>query len=296
MKKSLGIFLAAFLISCGAAWAQDQATMKPPKVLIIGREFLKPGKAGTPHEKTEAAYVQAFTRAKWPHHYLAAQAMTGRSRALFLSGYDSLEAAEKDQREQQKNTALSAAIDRADIADGELMTDDSDSAFFAYREDLSYNAGLPVTEFAHMRYFEIRLTHVKPGHTTEYLELLKTVNEVRRKANLADHYASYQLLYGGPTGEFIYLHPIKSLAELDQAHESQAFSRAAGEEGLKKIEELAGKAVESTYLQLFHFAPRMSYVGEDLIQADPEFWKPKPRATTAAAAGEKKEKPKATGE
>jgi hypothetical protein len=58
-----------------------------------------------------------------------------------------------------------------------------------------------------------------------------------------------------------------------------------GEEGLKKLRELTAAAVESSQTNLFGFNPRMSYVGEDWIKADPDFWKPK-----AAHAAMKKEK------
>ena len=50
------------------AAAQDPSSgsMAPPKVLVLYREFLKPGKQGASHEKTESAFVQAVTKAKWP--------------------------------------------------------------------------------------------------------------------------------------------------------------------------------------------------------------------------------------
>ena len=92
------------------------ATTPPPKVLQVIREFVKPGKGGAAHEKGESAFVQAFARAKWPTHYFAATALTGRSRALFFIGYDSFEAWEKDSLATQKNAALSAAASAANCA------------------------------------------------------------------------------------------------------------------------------------------------------------------------------------
>src|SRR5207249_8173796 len=126
----------------GLADAQDNtpeksmATRPPPKVLTIFHEFLKPGKNGTTHEKTESAFVQAFSRAKWPTHYLAVDSVSGKPRSLFLTGYDSFEAWEKDSRATQKNATLEAALDRAGLADGELLSE-ADGGAFAYREDYS---------------------------------------------------------------------------------------------------------------------------------------------------------------
>jgi hypothetical protein len=79
-----------------AAAQEKSGVTPPPKVLLIDREFLKPGKGGAPHEKTESAFVQAAMRAKEPTHYLAMNSLSGKNRALFLFGYDSFEAWEKD--------------------------------------------------------------------------------------------------------------------------------------------------------------------------------------------------------
>ena len=64
-----------------------------------------------------------MTRAKWPTHYLAVNSITGKPRVLFLTGYDSFEAWEKDVQATQKNATLSAALDRAAVADGDLLSD-----------------------------------------------------------------------------------------------------------------------------------------------------------------------------
>jgi hypothetical protein len=65
MKRTMGFWLVVALLAGSAVTLTAQATadgvMPPPKVLVVLREFLKPGKAGSPHQKTESAFVQAFT-------------------------------------------------------------------------------------------------------------------------------------------------------------------------------------------------------------------------------------------
>ena len=112
MKRMTGFLLGSYLLIGGLGIAMAQEPMPPPKVLSIQREFLKPGRGGAPHEKTESAFVQAMTRAKWPTHYLAVNSLSGKSRALFLTGYDSFAAWEKDSMAEQNNPTLAAAIDR----------------------------------------------------------------------------------------------------------------------------------------------------------------------------------------
>jgi len=41
-----------------AAQEKSEGMHHPPKILNITREFTKPGKAGTVHEKSEAAFVR----------------------------------------------------------------------------------------------------------------------------------------------------------------------------------------------------------------------------------------------
>src|SRR5262245_20806988 len=115
MKKTLGCALGVLLLggSVSLTFAQEtgrpSGTTPPPKVLQVIREFVKPGKGGSAHEKAESAFVQAFAHAKSPTHYLAATSLSGKSRALFFIPFDSFEAWEKDNLAVQKNTALSAA-------------------------------------------------------------------------------------------------------------------------------------------------------------------------------------------
>jgi hypothetical protein len=71
------------------------------------------------------------------------------------------------------------------------------------------------------------------------------------------------------------------------------FGEALGEDGLKKLDHLVAESVESTQHELFQIDPRMSYVPEEWIRADPEFWKPKAQAMAKPAADDKKSKPEA---
>src|SRR5438094_8544435 len=127
MKNVIAVLLGSCLllgeVSVMAAQEKHDETTPPPKVLSIFREFLKPGKGGSPHEKAESAFVQAFARAKWPTHYLTVTSVTGKPRALFLTGYDSFEAWEKDVKSVEKNPAVSVTLHRAAIAGGDVQRD-----------------------------------------------------------------------------------------------------------------------------------------------------------------------------
>jgi hypothetical protein len=249
----------------------SEGTMPPPKVLVIFREFLKPGKAGRTHEKSESAFVQALARAKWPTHYLALTSMSGRSRALFITPYDSFEAWEKDNRASDKNLALSAVLDRAAVADGDLLSD-TDQTVAVYSDDYSLRSAIDIP---HMRYFEISLYRVRPGHRKDWDELVKLVKTGYEKVP-AVHWAMYEANYGQEGDVYLVFTAMKSASEIDQEPaQDKDFEAALGEDGMKKLHELESSAVEFTQSNLFAFSPKMSYTPEEWIKADPDFWKGK---------------------
>ena len=289
-RTLLGVFLA---VTCGCiAVAQEssQQGTSIPKVLQITREYTKPGKSGMIHERSESAFVQAMTRAKWPTHYLGMTSLSGKNRALFLTSYASFEAWEKDNIAVEKNTALNAALDRALMADGELL-DSEDQGVFFFRDDLSLR---PMADLASMRYLEVSAYRVRPGHTREWDELVKMVKSAYEKAVPDAHWGTFQQMYGGEGMTFLVLTARKTLAEVDRSfQQDEQFTAAMGEDGMRRFGELIRSTVESSSHQLFAFNPRMSYVPEEWIKADPDFWKPKPAMAPAAkpATGEMKAKP-----
>jgi hypothetical protein len=290
MKKTMGwgLTFALLLGVAGVAAAQEMSDgmMGPPPVLVVFREVLKPGKSGTTHEKTESAFVQAYAHAKWPTHYFAMDSLSGKPRSLFFIGYDSFEAWEKDNLATQKDAKLAAELDHAGLVDGELLSE-SEGLVFALNEKYSLRAKVDI---AHMRYFEIAVYHVRPGHHHEWEEAVKLVKAAYEK--IPDvHWAAFNAVFGGEDESYAIIIPRKSLAEVDKGFGlSKEFAANMGEEGMKKLRELEASAIASTSTQLFQFNPRMSYPPEAWVKADPDFWKPKP-AKAPAAAPKKSEKP-----
>lgn len=277
MKKLVGLSLGSYLLLCGFAAASAQQnsdqSMKPPNVLVVMREFLKPGKSGSLHAKSESAFVQAMTAAKWPTHYFAADSMSGQSRSLFFVGYNSLEAWEKDNLATQANSTLASALDSAAIADGDLLTE-YDTNVAVYRDDLSFHAGVNI---AQMRYFEISRFVVRPGHEKEWEALVKEYISGYSKAVPDAHWAIFESVYGQDNGGvFLLFNPMKSLAEADRSFaDSKKFATAMGESGMKKVADMSASCIESTQTNLFIFNPKMSYPDDAWVKADPAFWAPK---------------------
>jgi hypothetical protein len=280
LRKTIGICAGlCFFIGgvSGFSTARAQATgakaTPPPKVLVIDIEWLKPGKGGSAHQKSESAFVQAAEKAKSNQHYVALQALSGPPRSLFLFSYDSFAALEKERQEETANTSLSADIDQADAADGELLSSMARN-IFTLRDDLMHESGVAI---ATMRYMQITRVTVRPGHQGEWEEYLKMLRSNLDKVEPGRHIALYQSAYGWENGGiWLLITPMKSLSEVDEADANAAkFREAMGDTNVKHYRELAAAAVESSQRNLYAFDPAMSYVSDEMMSADPTFWKRK---------------------
>lgn len=286
MTKFSRILFALSLAGVGLCAVSAQEKPPVPKVLQIQREFLKPGKAGNIHEVKESAFVDAMTRAKWPTHYIGMTSLSGKSRALFFTSYESFEAWEKDSAGVSKNAALASALDRASVADGELQ-DSSDTGVFLFQEDMSLR---PRPDLGAARYMEISSYHVRPGHNKEWMEAVKLVKAGYEKGVPESHWGMFAQQYGGDGGTYLVLTSHKSLSEIDKGlMDDKQFGAAMGEDGMKKLSELVAACVENSQHQLFAINPHMSYVSDEWIKSSPDFWNVKPAAKAAAAP--KKDKP-----
>lgn len=285
MKMKAIVCLSIIVAGIGIAVAQDSDSMKPPAVIQINREWLKPGKGGAAHDRSEAAFVNLMTKAKIQGHYIALNSMTGKSRALYMTRYPSFEAWESDNRLLEKNPAYSAELDRDITADGEFL-ESMDSAVLVYNEGLSFH---PHPDYSHARYFELTAFHVKLGHEKEFREITKMYKDAMEKAGSKEHWGMYEMMYGGDAGTYIGLTSRASLAEVDDslANGKKFVEAVGGEEALDKLNKLFADAVESVRTELFSINPRQSFVDETTMKADADFWKPKtatPKAPVSATA------------
>lgn len=265
--------------------AQDEGPKGPPKVLYTTREFVKPGK-GMAHVKTEAAMMSAMAAAKSSLYTLAMASITGEPRVVFLSGYDSMADVENQYMTAMKLPGLESKLDALSEEDGALVNSEG-SAIWRLREDLSSTSMVNIAE---MRMAQLVQVETKPGHGIDFETVAKRVIGAWAKADPNYSAAVYEMAYGHSTGSvFLVILPMKSMAYLDKVHdEHDAFVKALGEEGLKGDREIARNAYLSSESNLFVFSPRMSYVPESWVKADPTFWKPKAMMMPVKKAAEAK--------
>jgi hypothetical protein len=284
MKNTRMILLGMALAVAGTAFAAAQdAAPTPPKVIVIAREYVKPGKGGLVHDKSEAQFVAASARAKLQGHYIALNAMTGKQRALYMFRYPSFNAWEQDNKIIDKSPALTAEFDRLFMADGELL-ESADLSVFTFNEEWSFHtrpAGV-----AQARYYEISSFHIRPGHRKEFGDCVKMVKEGNEKAGTSAHWGAYEIAYGGDDGTVIALTHREALSEIDKGFdEGKKFAEAiGGEEAMHKLDDVCGQGIDSSHTELFEINPKQSYAEDAWIKSDPDFWKPKAKAPEGEAA------------
>jgi hypothetical protein len=279
MKMLCPVVLGLSLAVAGSMLTAAQETPSTFKVLQIVREDTKPYK-GAAHDKTESAFVAAMTKAKFPAHYLALNSMSGRSRALYLTIYDSFAEWEKDNKIVDKNPALAAELERASAADGELL-DNVEDLIYTLDPDLSYKSRPDLT---HARYVEMSVFHVRAGHGDDWRKLAKMVKDAHDKAGTSAHWSMYEVAYGTNDGTYMALSADDSMADIDKGFaENKKFMDALGPD-VKEFHSLFASAVDSSYSQLFSINPKQSYPPDEWVKGDPDFWRPKPAMAKPAAA------------
>ena len=276
----LGLYLAATCFSLVPARAQSMATTPDPKYLQITVEYTKPGKGGMAHDKTEGAFVQAMTKAKFPIHYIAYNSMSGKARAVYMADFNSFAELEKANKIFD-SPAVAAEFERLNVADGELL-EDTKQVILSSVPDLSFHSKADIT---HDHYLEARFVTVHPGHGKEFENLVKMWIALGEKAGSTDHWGAYRVEYGDQVGSYVFFTSDTSMADIDKSYaEESKYKAVITDEDRKKMGELRAAAIESDRFELYSVNPAQSYPSEEYLKADPSHWKPKPAATAKPAA------------
>jgi hypothetical protein len=265
-RRMAALPLLASLACSSSTLLFAQDILPSAKLLVISREYTKPGKDGAPHQAVEGAYPKALAAGKVPNHYYAAVSLSGPPRVLFFHGYDSY--AEWADQRQGTDPLLASTLARTTAADGDLLSS-KDYSVWAKRDDLSLNPGFRVGA----RVEVIIQYRVRPGHAEEFEDLVKLYTQ-GYEGVAGMHWGTYEEIYGSPGNTFLVIITHKSAAELDTEDENdKKFADALGAEGLKKLAALEASCLESKQADLFFIDPKMSYPNEKMLKADPEFWK-----------------------
>src|SRR5580692_9464746 len=244
MRKRL---LAALLGCCVLAHAD------PPAVIRVIRN-------------AQRSNNQGYSEAKESITLLGATSVTGPSESWSFEMLDSFASIEDLDR------ALSMG------STGVLYSDDvlppARTLIALYRANLSHRWDEAAKIIPKARYFLVSIYRIRPGAQVGFADLTRMRTSRFESINFDQPEIAYQIMSGMPSGTFLFITPLASLATFDEG-------LAKTPDGLREVaaeQKLAAEVEIGHETFLFRIDPSRSYVSDDFASADPEFWSSRPKS------------------
>ena len=230
-----------------AATIQPLAAQDPPSSIIyVYREQIKPGKIAA-YTQIEEAAARFCAKANCPNPYFAITSITGPNEALWINGFDSIDAMEKVWHEYADNTEImqelnSVAEKKADLAFP------GTNLVARFREEMSFAPGIAP------RFLSITVLRLHPGGAAAFRTLRMPFKQILERAGRPQWV--YQVTSGAEDDTFLIVTPARTMQEI--------FSTPT-----PTVSDLA----VSSETRLYAISPSMSMPARTWVEADPEFWK-----------------------
>jgi hypothetical protein len=272
MKVTRSLLVLPSLLCFGDALAQGQGLpTSQPAILTIYREQVKLGRAAE-HERIEAGWPAAYAKAKSPVYYLGMTSLTGPNEAWFLTPFASNVAFADEMKLESADTALAAALARLARADAEVLNDARGIQAVA-RNDLSHGA---FPDLAKMRFWEITIFRVRPGHEAEFEAAAKVYGAATDRAATGASYRVYQVTAGMPEPTFLVFQSVEAYGDFDAlTANGQKTMQSFTTDEQATMQKFSTDALINSETNRFAVNPTMSYVSAETRATDPAFWMPK---------------------
>ena len=109
---------------------------RPPQILEVAREYLKPDAVPAVH-KIEVDAARICIRLKFPHRYLVLESLTGPKEFWYLNAFDSQADLDEVSRQYEGNKALTSALAENLKRKAPYLAAESTNVFLHYRAELS---------------------------------------------------------------------------------------------------------------------------------------------------------------
>jgi hypothetical protein len=127
------MLLSGFAVALGVV-TDNVAQARPPKILEISRDYLKPD-AVAANRKLERRAEDLCRTLGFTHPYMTIESVSGPAEMWYLNRFDSEAEVEELRREYQQNTKLLAALDDITRQKVPLKRLESTDEFVNYRPD-----------------------------------------------------------------------------------------------------------------------------------------------------------------
>jgi hypothetical protein len=240
--------LAALLACCTVTHAD------PPTVIRVIRNAVR---------STNLGYAEARDAIT----VLAASSVTGPSETWSFEMLDSF--ASLEDLDKTLPMASSGAVPYSDDVLPPART-----LIALYRANLSHRWDEAAKIIPKARYFLVSIYRIRPGAQAGFADLTRMRTSRFESINFDQPEIAYQIMSGMPSGTFLFITPLASLATFDEG-------LAKTPDGLREIaaeQKLAAEVEIGHETFLFRIDPSRSYVSDDFASADPEFWSSRPKS------------------
>ena len=284
MRKLFVIGLVLVFATSIVVAAQEQASPGTgvAKILQINREDIKIGR-GSAHDNLVGFVRRASATQKSNYHWVAARTASGNTNEnIFFAGFDSFAELEKSTRDFER-TVQTVATD-ADFNRDNIETHLNKRGMIArLREDLSYNSSqIRVPDAAA---WTMKTVRVKPGTSGDYAEMMKTVVDLHKKANIPEQWAVYEVAYGANTPTFLVFTPLKSVASLDDTSLKAVHEETFTATIKKQLSSITKDTILTEEATLLRISPDISNPEATFIASNPTFWTVKEPDAPVVAKG-----------
>ena len=203
------------------------------------------------HEKNEAGYVRALSKAGYPN-YVGMTTVSGPREAWFIEFYPSYAAVEAARVLTDKQPAKSE-LDLLDVKDAESVSGGR-TLLGVYQKDLSY---MPERGPGKLHYTAVSIVRVRVGRDADYAKLRAMTNAAGSTAGRKGSQLVYRVSSGAPGGTYITLRALESLKDLDPDSSVRPLADVMGAAQFAEFQKLSGEVEVSTEQMIFAISPAM---------------------------------------
>jgi hypothetical protein len=290
IAHSLAMAAIFALICVGGAAGQTKDSARPETappqfVVLVYQRF--PFDKTTESGKALAAAARVCANLEVPNSWIVMESVTGEPEVLSFDPFDSFAHIDKAFAEWGRLYAANPELGKVQAQiNGALASQRTIVA--VRRDDLSYRANrIDLSKARFLRVLEVRL---RPGHEGEFAEAFQKLSAAYEKTDSDLPWVVYQVNVGMPSPTFFAFVPMKSLAQNDDLLNLRDRLHEAEGEAAERLQQIARAAYTHTESHLYAISPEKSHVSKEFAAGDPEFWTPKPQASSKSIVGKKKQK------
>ena len=199
--------------------------------------------------------IRPYADAKTSVNVFGLGSISGPSETWLIEAHDSFESLEAVDTALAYNAPGGTAIlDSLPL---------SASTIALYRPGLSYRPEEAIRSLPKARYVNVSMYRIRAGAEDDFATLIAQRRRALDSVNLDRPEIAYQVVSGAPSGTYIFLSPLATLKQLDNAVHAPAHM-----EGATQIELIRER-------MLFRMEPRFSYVSDAFAAESVEFWRGK---------------------